>query len=57
MFYGAIRSASEFVADAEDPEPPSHEVQATIGAILAGLRLLPSIGVEIENAAETIEGQ
>ena len=44
VFYGAIRSASEYVADAEDPDAASDEVQATIGAILAGLRLLPTIG-------------
>jgi AcrR family transcriptional regulator len=57
VFYGAIRSASEYVADAADPEAASREVQSTIGAILAGLRLLPSIGVDLEDAAETIEGQ
>ena len=43
VFYGAIRSASEFVADAEDPDAASEHVQAAIGTILAGLRLLPSI--------------
>jgi AcrR family transcriptional regulator len=42
VFYGAIRSASEYVSDAEDPEAASDDVQATIGALLAGLRLLPS---------------
>ncbi len=44
VFYGAIRSASEYVSDAEDPEAASDDVQATIGALLAGLRLLPTIG-------------
>lgn len=44
VFYGSIRSASEYVADAEDPDAASDEVQATIGALLAGLRALPSIG-------------
>ena len=44
VFYGAIRSASEYVADAEDPDVASDEVQATIGALLAGLRSLPTIG-------------
>jgi AcrR family transcriptional regulator len=44
VFYGAIRSASEYVADAEDPNAASEEVQAAIGAILAGMRLLPTIG-------------
>lgn len=44
VFYGAIRSASEYVADAEDPDAASDDVKATIGAVLAGLRLLPSVG-------------
>ncbi len=48
VFYGAIKSASEFVADAEDPNSASEQVQATIGAILAGLRLLPTIDVPLE---------
>ncbi len=43
VFYGAIRSASEYVADAEDPDAASDEVQSTIGALLAGLRSLPQI--------------
>jgi AcrR family transcriptional regulator len=42
VFYGAIRSASEYVSDAEDPDAASEEVQATIGALLTGLRLMPS---------------
>jgi AcrR family transcriptional regulator len=46
VFYGAIRSASEYVADAEDPELAAQQVQATIGAILDGMRLLPSIGMD-----------
>lgn len=44
VFYGAIRSASEYVSDAEDPDAASDDVQATIGALLAGLRLLPAAG-------------
>lgn len=42
IFYGAIRSASEFVAVAEDPDAASAAVQDIIGALLAGLRVLPS---------------
>jgi AcrR family transcriptional regulator len=42
VFYGAIRSASEYVSDAEDPDAASDDVQATIGALLAGLRLMPT---------------
>lgn len=45
VFYGSIKSASEYVADAEDPNAASEEVQAAIGAILAGMRLLPTIDV------------
>ncbi|MFI5427682.1 TetR/AcrR family transcriptional regulator [Aeromicrobium sp. UC242_57] len=44
VFYGAIRSASEYVADAEDPDAASEDVKATIGALLGGLRLLPTVG-------------
>lgn len=43
VFYGAIKSASEYVADAADPGAASEEVQAAIGAILTGMRLLPTI--------------
>ena len=57
VFYGAIRSASEYVADAADPDAAAEQVQATIGAILAGMRLLPSFGLEVENAAEAVTGQ
>ena len=57
VFYGAIRSASEYVADAADPDAAAAEVQATIGAILAGMRLLPSSGLDVENAAESVTGQ
>lgn len=42
IFYGAIRSASEYVADAADPDAASESVQNTIGALLAGLRVLPT---------------
>ncbi|MGA8851873.1 MAG: TetR/AcrR family transcriptional regulator [Aeromicrobium sp.] len=42
IFYGAIRSASEFVADAEDPDAASESVQHAIGSLLAGLRVLPT---------------
>jgi AcrR family transcriptional regulator len=57
VFYGAIRSASEYVADAADPDAAAEEVQATIGAILAGMRLLPSSGLTVENAAESVTRQ
>ena len=44
IFYGALQSAGDFVADSEDSEDASDKVQAVISAILAGLRLLPTIG-------------
>lgn len=40
VFYGALRSSAEFVADAEDPDDASDQVLATIGAILLGMRSL-----------------
>jgi len=40
VFYGAMRSSAEYVADAEDPDEASDEVLATIGAILLGMRSL-----------------
>jgi AcrR family transcriptional regulator len=43
IFFGAIRSSSEYVADADDAEQASAEVLASISGILAGMRLLPSI--------------
>ena len=45
IFYGALQSAGNYVADAEDSEDASEKVQAVISAILAGLRLLPTIDV------------
>lgn len=40
IFYGAMRAAGEFVADSTDPEEASANVEAVIGSILAGIRLL-----------------
>lgn len=40
VFYGAIRSAAEYVADSDDPDVASDEVLATIGAIMLGMRSL-----------------
>ncbi|MDO9378691.1 MAG: TetR/AcrR family transcriptional regulator [Nocardioidaceae bacterium] len=38
VFYGAMRSAGALVADAEDPEAASAEVEVVIGTILVSLR-------------------
>lgn len=43
LFYGAMQSAGNYVADSPDAEEASEKVQATIAAILTGLRLLPAI--------------
>ena len=51
IFYGAMQSAGNYVADAEDAEEASEKVQAVISAILAGLRLLPTIDVDAPDAA------
>ena len=40
IFYGAMRSSAEYVADADDPDEASDEVLATIGTILLGMRSL-----------------
>lgn len=45
IFYGAMQSAGNYVADAEDAEGASEKVQSVINVILAGLRLLPTIDV------------
>lgn len=45
LFYGAMQSAGNYVADSPDSEEASDKVQAVIAAILAGLRLLPTIDV------------
>ncbi len=52
IFYGAMQSAGNYVADSADAEEASDKVHAVIAAILAGLRLLPSFG-EAETAPET----
>lgn len=43
IFYGAMQSAGNYVADAADAEEASEQVQTVISVILAGLRSLPTI--------------
>src|SRR5665811_1873199 len=50
IFYGAMRSAGEFVADAADPEEASNDVETVIVSLLAGLRLLPAVGDDPSDA-------
>lgn len=56
LFYGAMRSAGNFVADSDDAEDASTKVIAVITAILAGLRLLPSIDTSVEEAGGEAAG-
>lgn len=51
LFYGAIQSAGNYVADSPDAEKASTEVQAVIAAILTGLRLLPTLQVDQDDSA------
>lgn len=51
LFYGAIQSAGNYVADSADAETASTEVQTVIAAILAGLRLLPTLPLQAGDAA------
>lgn len=50
IFYGAMQSAGDYVADSPDAEEASDKVQAVISAILVGLRMLPSFGAGTEDA-------
>lgn len=48
IFYGAIRSASEYVADAGDAEEAAEQVQAAISAILVGMRSLAGLDAPLQ---------
>ncbi|MEO6470793.1 MAG: TetR/AcrR family transcriptional regulator [Aeromicrobium sp.] len=56
LFYGAMQSAGDFVADSENAEDASDKVHAAITAILAGLRLLPDIGATSQDGADEATG-
>jgi len=43
VFYGAIRTAGDFVADAEDPQHAAEQVEGVIGVILTGMRSLSTL--------------
>ena len=45
IFFGAMSSAGESVATAEDPEEAADRVEAAIGFIIAGFRSLAEAGV------------
>jgi AcrR family transcriptional regulator len=50
IFFGAMSSAGESVASAEDPEAAAARVEAAIGFILAGFQVLADTGVELPNS-------
>ncbi len=52
LFYGAMLSAGNYVADSDDSENTVGKVLAAITAILAGLRLLPSIDTSFLEPAD-----
>jgi AcrR family transcriptional regulator len=47
IFFGAMSSAGESVATAEDPERAAERVEAAIGFIIAGFRALADSGVGV----------
>ncbi len=51
IFFGALSSAGESVATAEDPIAAAHRVETAVGFILAGLQSLTSQGVVIAASA------
>jgi AcrR family transcriptional regulator len=57
IFFGAMSSAGEVVAEATDPVAASARVEAAIGVVLAGLRRLVQEGVDFNGASTTGDGQ
>lgn len=53
IFFGALSSAGESVANAADREVASARVESAIGFILMGLRTLAEQGVELEDPGTT----
>ena len=50
IFFGAMSSAGESVAVADDPELEARRVEAAIGFMVAGFQVLVEQGVELPNA-------
>lgn len=48
IFFGAMSSAGESVATAEDPEEAAARVEAAIGFIIAGFQAMADAGVEVD---------
>lgn len=55
LFYGAMLSAGNYVADSDDSEDAVGKVLAAITAILAGLQLLPAIDTSFLETVEPAE--
>lgn len=53
VFYGSIRTAGAFVADADDPETARTNAELAIGSSLAGLRQLGGLGSTAEAPADS----
>jgi AcrR family transcriptional regulator len=53
IFFGAMSSAGESVASAEDPIEAASRVETAIGFILAGFQALADSGVELPNSFDT----
>jgi len=53
VFFGALGSAGLWVADSDDPEQTSRDVEVVIGAVLNGLRTLADTGVDIFEPSRT----
>lgn len=49
VFYGAIRTAGDFVADAEDPHAAAEQIEGVIGVILTGMRSLTSLDTALDD--------
>jgi AcrR family transcriptional regulator len=52
IFFGALSSAGESVATAEDPEEAADRVEAAIGFIIAGFQSMADAGVQPEWVAD-----
>jgi len=55
IFFGAMSSAGESVATAEDPEEAADRVEAAIGFIIAGFRSLADAGVVLPDTLAAVD--
>jgi len=53
IFFGAMSSAGESVATAEDPETAAWRVEAAIGFMITGFRTLADSGIDLPSAPPT----